>query len=208
MCFIGLSTWFPPACMTNSDGERNLPWQTHTIHTCPLLYLYSIPSILFPLGPSPLVLTLGICLRISIASSLLFLLLSPLTHDDWFFFALSLLDEEDIFWRVGCFDDFLGSYPLIPVGDVFILELDSPTSCLESPLGVASSFLTWSMTWADDGKTLGAAAPRLFCSWSSNILAVMCMSLHFIITASDGIDQDLSNHGTKGSFSFLSFSSI
>lgn len=47
-----------PACCTNSDGVRKLPWQRHTIlMSSPSLYLYRKPSTL--LG-SPLVSTPGI----------------------------------------------------------------------------------------------------------------------------------------------------
>lgn len=60
ICLRGWATSVPPACLTNSAGEWKLPWQTHIILTSsPLLYLYSIPSTLLPLGPSPLVKTHG-----------------------------------------------------------------------------------------------------------------------------------------------------
>ncbi|KAJ6318065.1 hypothetical protein OIU76_013582, partial [Salix suchowensis] len=61
MCLRGWSTSLPPACFTNSAGERKLPWQTHMILTSsPLPYLYRMPSTLLPSGPSPFVNTQGI----------------------------------------------------------------------------------------------------------------------------------------------------
>nr|GMC57045.1 predicted protein [Ipomoea batatas] len=60
ICFNGCATSPPPACFTNSAGDRKLPWQTHTILTSsPFRYLYKNPSIFFPFGPSPLVVTQG-----------------------------------------------------------------------------------------------------------------------------------------------------
>lgn len=74
ICFRGWDTSPPPACLTNSAGERKLPWHTHTILTCsPFRYLYRKPSTRFPLGPNPLVDTQGIStnmfLMISVASA-------------------------------------------------------------------------------------------------------------------------------------------
>lgn len=67
MCFIGFETSLPPACFTNSAGDKKLPWQTHTILTWPFMYLYKNPSTLLPFGPSPMVVTLGICFITSIS---------------------------------------------------------------------------------------------------------------------------------------------
>ena len=61
ICLSGWATSPPPACFTNSAGDRKLPWHTHIILTSsPFPYLYRIPSILLPFGPSPLVKTQGI----------------------------------------------------------------------------------------------------------------------------------------------------
>ncbi|CAL1360168.1 unnamed protein product [Linum trigynum] len=50
----------PPACFTNSAGDKKLPWQTHIILTSsPLPYLYRMPSTRLPFGPSPIVNTQG-----------------------------------------------------------------------------------------------------------------------------------------------------
>lgn len=43
-----------------------MPWHKHTILTLVLVYVYRNPSTLLPLGPSPVVRTLGICLITSI----------------------------------------------------------------------------------------------------------------------------------------------
>jgi len=60
MCLRGCATSPPPACLTNSAGERKFPWHTHMILTSsPFPYLYKIPSILLPLGPFPFVNTQG-----------------------------------------------------------------------------------------------------------------------------------------------------
>ena len=69
MCFMGLATSLPPACFTNSAGVRKLPWHTHTMQTCPFMYLYKNPSTFLPFGPSPIVVTLGIVRITSIPPS-------------------------------------------------------------------------------------------------------------------------------------------
>ena len=61
MCLSGCETSVPPACCTNSAGENVLPWQTQTMLTSELVYLYKKPLTVFPFGPSPLVETYGIC---------------------------------------------------------------------------------------------------------------------------------------------------
>lgn len=58
MCLRGFATSFPPACLTNSAGERKLPWQAHKMPTWPCLYLYRTPSVFLP--SAPMVLTEGI----------------------------------------------------------------------------------------------------------------------------------------------------
>ena len=61
ICLSGWVTSPPPACLTNSAGERKVPWHTHIILTSsPFPYLYRMPSTLLPLGPSPFVKTQGI----------------------------------------------------------------------------------------------------------------------------------------------------
>lgn len=61
MCLSGCETSVPPACCTNSAGENVLPWQTQTMLTSELVYLYKKPLTVFPFGPFPLVETHGIC---------------------------------------------------------------------------------------------------------------------------------------------------
>lgn len=57
----GWATSPPPACLTNSAGERKVPWHTQTMLTSsPFLYLYKNPSTRRPLGPHPVVDTHGI----------------------------------------------------------------------------------------------------------------------------------------------------
>lgn len=108
ICLRGWATSLPPACFTNSAGERKLPWHTHIIRTsCPLPYLYSIPSILFPLGPSPLVKTHGI-------SSMAFVPISLA----WSLVLLGLLDGLSI------------SAPDILLARSIVLTPDEPTSLL------------------------------------------------------------------------------
>lgn len=53
----------PPACFTNPSGEKELPWQTQTMLTSVLVYLYNNPVTVFPFGPFPVVDTYGICDR-------------------------------------------------------------------------------------------------------------------------------------------------
>ncbi|PON70545.1 hypothetical protein PanWU01x14_079190 [Parasponia andersonii] len=96
MCLIGFVTSLPPACLTNSAGERKLPWQTQTMLTCPLVYLYKNPSILLPLGPSPVVVTLGILLITSTQLSNVFLPFEVLSFFNGFCF--SSLSEGSTDW--------------------------------------------------------------------------------------------------------------
>jgi hypothetical protein len=56
----GWETSVPPACCTNSAGENVLPWQTQTILTSDIVYLYKNPVTVFPFGPFPVVDTYGI----------------------------------------------------------------------------------------------------------------------------------------------------
>ena len=63
MCFKGCDTSTPPACSTNPAGEKELPWQTHTMQISVFVYLYNNPVIVFPFGPFPVVETHGICSR-------------------------------------------------------------------------------------------------------------------------------------------------
>lgn len=64
MCLKGCETSAPPACFTNSAGEKDSPWQTHKILTSKLEYLYKKPVMVFPFGPTPVVETQGICWRL------------------------------------------------------------------------------------------------------------------------------------------------
>ena len=63
MCLKGCDTSTPPACSTNPAGEKELPWQTHTMLISAFVYLYKNPVIVFPFGPFPVVETHGICSR-------------------------------------------------------------------------------------------------------------------------------------------------
>ena len=104
ICLSGWATSVPPACLTNSAGERKLPWHTHIILTSsPFPYLYKIPSILLPLGPSPSVKTHGmlstefdlVCLpRLSKTSGFFGGLSVSVT--DVFVFFLPFVPEEPI----------------------------------------------------------------------------------------------------------------
>jgi len=51
ICLKGCVMSVPPACCTNSAGENVLPWQTQTMLTSDLLYLYRNPLTVSPLLP-------------------------------------------------------------------------------------------------------------------------------------------------------------
>lgn len=56
----GWAVSVPPACLMNSAGEKEAPWQTHMMLTSLLVYRYRKPVMVFPFGPSPVVDTQGI----------------------------------------------------------------------------------------------------------------------------------------------------
>lgn len=95
MCRSGCVTSPPPACFTNSAGERKVPWHTHIILTSsPFPYRYRIPSIFLPLGPSPFVKTQGIS---SMAFILCCLSLFPEGLGFLYMFSMSALEILDAF---------------------------------------------------------------------------------------------------------------
>lgn len=60
ICLRGWVTSVPPACCPNSAGEKELPWQAQTMETSLVVYLYSTPIMVLPLGPFPVAETQGI----------------------------------------------------------------------------------------------------------------------------------------------------
>lgn len=60
ICLNGCEISVPPACFTNSSGEKELPWHTQTMLISAFVYLYKKPVMVFPFGPFPVVETRGI----------------------------------------------------------------------------------------------------------------------------------------------------
>lgn len=63
MCLRGCNTFVPPACSTNSAGEKVNPWQVQTMLTSAFEYLCRNPLTVLPFGPFPVVETRGIRMR-------------------------------------------------------------------------------------------------------------------------------------------------
>lgn len=63
MCLRGCNTLVPPACSTNSAGEKVNPWQVQTMLTSAFVYLRRNPLTVLPFRPFPVVETRGILRR-------------------------------------------------------------------------------------------------------------------------------------------------